>query len=484
MKLGFTDQVVRDAYNIAIGDQTVGVAIDVAINYYRGMPASAVEKLEVAIDGETVPQHLILFNLNGKNVPLDRVPGLFEEYWGIKEAARLLIFNGGLSEGQHRIDVTLELRNVYMRFGPGLYGGVDSSGSKTVTIGPAREYIGYHGPFTPGRSANGIEEAISTYCFTERFVKDPAYGIEQVFADIASFGVAKIELVGAQAFRNYPTPSDAEIAEVLAAADKYGIEIYSYGGYIDVGRVTGHDMTDDEQINEVIMDMMTAKKLGATILRTPFTPGNIERIARLAQTYGLIVGCEVHAPEAPRSPHTLALIEALDKLRATDPEVAKHVGLVPDFGCFIERPNKISYDRFAGLGAKPELLDYIIANRWSGLDEHEMTDKVTEMGGGEAEKMAVSEWFGYMSFGPADLEGFKAMLPYCVYFHGKYYHIEEDCVETTIPYDALLGMIADSGFQGVILTEYEGHAFYLNDAVEQVGRHLEMKRRLLSAHGQ
>ncbi|HHV11150.1 MAG TPA: hypothetical protein GXX75_12810 [Clostridiales bacterium] len=126
-------------------------------------------------------------------------------------------------------------------------------------------------------------------------------------------------------------------------------------------------------------------------------------------------------------------------------------------------------------------MDFIIENRWNGYTEETMTEKVLSMGGAEAEKLAISEWFGFMSFGPADLEGFKTILPYCIYFHGKFYHIDEDCVETTIPYDKLLAMIVESGFNGTILSEYEGHAFYLNDAVEQLERHLKMEKSILAS---
>ncbi len=128
-----------------------------------------------------------------------------------------------------------------------------------------------------------------------------------------------------------------------------------------------------------------------------------------------------------------------------------------------------------------ENLQFIIDNRHSGYTEEEMNKKMEEMGGGEAEKMAVSEWFGYMSFAPADIEGFKSILKHAKYFHGKFYHIGEDCVETTIPYETLLKLIVESGFEGTIMTEYEGHSFYLNDAVEQIERHLKMEKNILGS---
>lgn len=131
-------------------------------------------------------------------------------------------------------------------------------------------------------------------------------------------------------------------------------------------------------------------------------------------------------------------------------------------------------------GANPALLDFIVANRHSGYSEESLWEKVVEMGGTQIDKLAISQMFGFLSFAPADLEGFKTLLPYCHYFHGKFYHIGEDCIETTIPYDKLLKMIVESGFEGVIMTEYEGHCFYLNDASEQIERHLLMEKNILN----
>jgi hypothetical protein len=71
-------------------------------------------------------------------------------------------------------------------------------------------------------------------------------------------------------------------------------------------------------------------------------------------------------------------------------------------------------------------------------------------------------------------------LPRSFYFHGKFHHIDEDCVETTTPYEELLKLIVDSCFEGVIMTEYEGHCFYLNDAEERIELHLQMERNILN----
>lgn len=320
-----------------------------------------------------------------------------------------------------------------------------------------------------------IDLGVSLYGFTEQFINDDGYGFEEMFQELNRLGIRKFELVGAQMFQNYPTPSDEEIAEVLRLAEKYDVEPFSYGGYVDLGKRSDRDLNDDEMINEVVYDLMTAHKLGCKYIRGFGIPERLyPRVAQMAEFYQVQVCYEIHAPQRPSDPEVQELVRIFDELQSP------WVGFVPDFGCYIERPNELHIQRFLDLGAKKENLDFIIDNRWNGYTEAEMNAKVAEMGGGEAEKMAVSEWFGFMSFAPADIEGFKSVLKHARYFHGKFYHIGEDCVESTIPYEKLLKIIVEFGFEGTIMIEYEGHSFYLNDAAEQIGRHIRMEKRILA----
>lgn len=319
-----------------------------------------------------------------------------------------------------------------------------------------------------------IDLGVSLYGFTQRFVEEDGYGFEEMFQDLNRLGIKKFEVVGAQMFSHYPNPTDEEINEVVRLAKKYDVQPFSYGGYVDFAKLPDHDMDDDEMMNEVTFDLMTAHKLGCEYIRGFGIPVHLyERVAQMAEFYQVKVCYEIHAPERPSDPHIQELAALFEKLQSP------WVGFVPDFGCYIERPNELHIQRFIGLGAKRENLQFIIDNRWNGYTEETMLKKMEEMGGGLAEKMAVSEWFGYMSFAPADIEGFKTILPYAKYFHGKFYHIGEDCVETTIPYETLLELVVKSGFEGTIMIEYEGHSFYLNDAVEQIGRHIKMEKRIL-----
>ncbi len=141
MKLGFEDRVIREDgfYNILLNGRQVGFNLDLRINYYRGLPLSSVQKVEVEIDGEKIPEYLMLFEVNGKCFAPNQLSGLYSEYWGIKTPAHLRVFNYGLAAGEHDVSVRIEYKSPYMAFAPGVYGMIDGSASKRMKIGEGRE---------------------------------------------------------------------------------------------------------------------------------------------------------------------------------------------------------------------------------------------------------------------------------------------------------------------------------------------------------
>ena len=69
MKLGFDEQVLRGLRN-----EDGGYVLEVGLNYYRGTPISAVERLELSVDDERVDDERLLVEINGKYLRLYEVP--------------------------------------------------------------------------------------------------------------------------------------------------------------------------------------------------------------------------------------------------------------------------------------------------------------------------------------------------------------------------------------------------------------------------
>ncbi|MEJ2757369.1 MAG: TIM barrel protein [Anaerolineales bacterium] len=320
-----------------------------------------------------------------------------------------------------------------------------------------------------------ISFGVSLYSFTQQWYERPGFGFADMFKILRKLGISKFEVVGSQSFDQYPVPRRESLEELVELSDLYGMTPFSYGGQIDVGKYTGREMDAEEIFREVCDEFRVAQMLGCKYLRgTGHLPlSEYERLVEMAERYDIRYGMEIHSPSKPSDANIQAMAAEIDRIGSS------YLGFVPDFGCFIERPSQKLLNYYKNLGAKMEIVDYIVKNRHSGKTEEDVWEEVKPMGAGEADHIAVSELFGHQSFGPADLEGFKTVLPYSIYFHGKFYDIDENLVESTIPYDKLIQYILESGFDGVMMTEYEGHALYTDDAEEQVARHIGMQKRIL-----
>ncbi|MDO4259263.1 MAG: DUF6379 domain-containing protein [Actinomycetaceae bacterium] len=134
MKLGFDDKVIRRVANVSQGDVPIGYTVDVGLNYYRGTPISAVERLELHIDGQRVPDDAILVEINGTYLRIHELPLAFTEYWGVKTPLRLHVTAEPLSAGEHDVEFICEARVVYMQFAPGVFGKFDASARATVKV--------------------------------------------------------------------------------------------------------------------------------------------------------------------------------------------------------------------------------------------------------------------------------------------------------------------------------------------------------------
>lgn len=136
LKLGFDERVLpqQNFKNIYLNDNRVGFNLGIRLNYYRGQHLSTIERLEVKVDGQAIQQHLILFCINNKKFTIPQLNDLYAEFWALRTTANLEIYNGGLSEGEHDIELALELRIPYMKFAPRTYGSLDSSTKKIMVL--------------------------------------------------------------------------------------------------------------------------------------------------------------------------------------------------------------------------------------------------------------------------------------------------------------------------------------------------------------
>ena len=82
--------------------------------------------------------------------------------------------------------------------------------------------------------------------------------------------------------------------------------------------------------------------------------------------------------------------------------------------------------------------------------------------------------------GATQVEQLRELMDCVFYMHGKFYYINDNLEEIAIPYQEILTMVKDSGYEGYIACEYEGHHFDTQiSAVDQLDRYVAMCDHIL-----
>ena len=90
--------------------------------------------------------------------------------------------------------------------------------------------------------------------------------------------------------------------------------------------------------------------------------------------------------------------------------------------------------------------------------------------------------FGFVQFHdrkdlPGLLQELKDIIPYSFEMHGKFHYIDEGGSEPSIPYEEILPVLRDSGFDDYLICEYEDELFC--GGTEFTRRQLALEKKIL-----
>jgi hypothetical protein len=183
---------------------------------------------------------------------------------------------------------------------------------------------------------------------------------------------------------------------------------------------------------------------------------------------------EIHSPFHFDHEYEQQLLAMYQKVQSP------YLGFVPDMGIYVKYFPRVITERWVRDGMKPEIARFITEayNSHTGL-EH-IGDDVKKMGGTQTE---INNAIGASRFINTDPRRMLDFMPYIFHIHAKFYEMLPEYREYSIPYEDIVPVLIEGGFEGYLSSEYEGNrhiqdAFEV-DSTEQVRRQQEMLKHLL-----
>ncbi len=86
-----------------------GFSVEILLNWYRSLPLSCVDAIELTLDGAAIAPEQVRFQLNGASRSLDELADMTEEMWFIQDHAVLAVRRAPPLRTGDRVNLTLRL---------------------------------------------------------------------------------------------------------------------------------------------------------------------------------------------------------------------------------------------------------------------------------------------------------------------------------------------------------------------------------------
>ncbi len=286
----------------------------------------------------------------------------------------------------------------------------------------------------------GVKRGVSTYCYHREL--NTSMDLEDCFADMFDMGATGLEILADGIIEGYPYPSEKWLSQWFGMIARYNIVPVEYGHWVESRLYKGRELDDDESLKMLVHDIKLASHMGFTCMRTKLgvcddylSPVSnwrefIRRALPVAEEYGVVMLPEIHSPTILSDKMIHNYVEFIQK------ENTKHFGLNIDFGVF-----QTARQVIPGID-----LSKVPPHRFSKPEE------------------------------------IVPLLPYIYCCHAKFYDMDENFNETTIPYQEIVGFMQKHNWDGYLLSEYEGgNKEVPGYTTTQVRRQHIMLKRLLGA---
>jgi len=330
-------------------------------------------------------------------------------------------------------------------------------------------------------NSKGLRRGTTLFSFTNEF-HGRQYTLDQLIAKVAELDLGPgLELVGFSHLRDFPNVTDQFAAHFRELVQKHNLSPSCLAINADVFLRPDQPMTKEESLAYHVAQVQAAAKLGFAVVRYQFLAGTevIKQLLPTAERLNIKLGLEIHAPEKVNSPMVLEYREFYAK------QDSPYLGFIPDMGSTATRVSPAFIRYFRDLGIPQKLIE-LTQQIWMEPDDlNDIHGKIPRFAARAKaagfREVDVAECF--IVFGLFSRQAPKAwaeIVPQVVHIHGKFYHFDENGSESAIPYEEILPVFIEGGYNGFMSSEWEGHFFSDDSGLEMVKKHHALIKRIMS----
>ncbi|MCQ2558472.1 MAG: sugar phosphate isomerase/epimerase [Oscillospiraceae bacterium] len=304
-----------------------------------------------------------------------------------------------------------------------------------------------------------IKRGVTIYSFRD-LVRSGQFTWGECIGEMANLGITGMEMLGQLFFRNCPDINPEDLAKWNELMWTYGAKTVAHDFFVDKYMFKGRSLTLRESLEVLERHIKFAAGINCPIIRIggTFDPELFRLAAPICEDNNVKLGVEIHNGSS-----TFDLPEIQKTIEIIRQSGSKYIGIIPDMSLFVQdvsSPNSYFMRGAIMNGASQSMIDEVckIYREESGGNRAAFEAHMTKFMEGltnPAEKMLAFQVRRSENHDPKEL---IEHLPYIFHVHGKFWEMNEDCVEPSIgdKYPQVMKILADGGYKGYISAEYEG----------------------------
>jgi len=306
-------------------------------------------------------------------------------------------------------------------------------------------------------------QGVTLYSFTRAF-HGRELDLDGLIRKVAAEGYGPgLEIVGFSSFRGFPGLDDAFVGRFRDLTGEVGLVPTSLAINADIGIHRDRLLDQDELIEYMRRQIEAASRLGFPIARVQISlePDSMERLAPVAERYGVTLALEVHADQYASHPRILAMRDRYEQVGSP------YLGFTADWGATTVGFAPSLIEAYRRRGASEDLLAKVVA-LWDEFYEAGPPKDQADHGQRFGRFIALAAQNGRPDlgvdlgingtglFGPARVNDWLEIMPWIRHVHGKHFGIDERGEEPSVPVRDLIRLLVEQGYTGAISSEYEG----------------------------